>query len=129
MTKIFDVIFVRYIINGIFATSINYLFLALLTQVFLLRPYAFGAFLACTVVTIISFFGNKNFVFNAEASGTKVQLIKFFALYFSFVILSTLLFRWFVDIKKYDFKIVFFLISLFQLFIGFSINKLNIFKQ
>lgn len=118
----------KFIINGLIATSVHFLFLLAFSS-FTNFNYGLSNFCACIFGSTSSFIGNKYFVFiSNNMDHASLQLIKFILLY---LLLSSIhgfaLYFW-SDVYNYNFILGFVAITLFNTILSYLINKFMIFK-
>lgn len=119
---------VRYIVNGLVATGVNYAVLSALVALF---PEGFvwlASAAACTVGITVSFLGSRWFVFPGGRDRAAVQLGKFLGVYAAAAFLHAgVLFLW-ADTMGWNWRIGFLLATALQVAISYSANKWFVFK-
>ena len=120
---------VRFIINGLAATVVHFGALWLLMEILLL-PTAGGAnLLASSVGILVSYLGNRHFVFRGTNAAVLEQATRFVLLYAAIAVVhGSFLFAW-TDLAGLDYRIGFFLAMLIQFALSFSGNRRLVFVR
>lgn len=121
--------FVRYLVNGLFATAVHYATLALLIQFMHLASAGAANFLAAVVGITTSFLGSRRFVFRGHAAGWPQQLWRFVALYGVFALIHASMLCVWTDRLGYDFRVGFLLATGLQTMVSFFANKMLVFSR
>ena len=117
----------KFIINGIIATSVHFLFLLAFLS-FTNFNYGVSNFFACIFGSTSSFLGNKYFVFiSNHAAHTSWQLIKFILLYLLLSLNHGFALYFWSDVYNYNFLLGFVAITIFNTIFSYLINKFMIF--
>lgn len=121
--------FIRYIINGIFATSLHYAILIYNLHVLSFQSAGLANLIASFFGIVTSFIGSRYFVFPATSGSVANQAAKFSGLYLTFAALhGASLFLW-VDLWGYDYRIGFVIATAFQVAGSYIGNKFLVFKN
>jgi putative flippase GtrA len=120
----------KFLLNGIFAACIHFLFLLIMTT-FSDANYGFSNFIACIFGSLASFLGNKYFVFASptQTAQTYIQLVKFFFLYLCLCLNAGIALYFWSDIFGYYFMFGFLGITAVNTVLGFLVNKFLIFDK
>ncbi|MDA9344674.1 GtrA family protein [Gammaproteobacteria bacterium] len=118
----------KFIINGLVATLVHFLFLIAFTSHTPLN-YGVSNFLAYLFGSTSSFLGNKFLVFRlSENSKTFSQLLKFIILYAFLAFNHGFALYFWTDVNGHNFIIGFLTITVINTIISFLINKFIIFR-
>ena len=71
----------RYILNGLFATSIHYIALTINIEIYDMKSAGIANFIAAIFGISVSFLGNRYYVFRSRNKPLVYQSIMFFGLY------------------------------------------------
>ena len=123
-----DIILLRYIFNGLFATVVHYCVFIFSINFFNFQYAATADFIAAFFGISISFFGNKYFVFNKRATRPFAQYLFFFFFYIFLVLIHSTVIFLMTDILFIHYNISFLLATFFQFLISFTVNKNLVFK-
>lgn len=119
---------VRYGINGLFATAVNYGVLSALVALFAEGWVWLASGLASSVGITVSFLGSRWFVFPNGKDRAAVQFGKFVAVYAAAALLHAgVLFLW-TDTMGWDWRWGFVLATGLQVAISYSANKWIVFQ-
>ena len=108
-----------FLINGAFATFIHYLILFLVFDFFDFFSAGFSSLIASFFGSLISFFGNKFFVFQTSNNSISLQLAKFSSLYIIIALFHGFFLLIWTDRLELNYHAGFILAVTFQIFIGF----------
>ena len=119
----------RYSTNGLVATAVHYLVLYACVELLNFSSVGLSNFLASMVGVLVSFAGNKYFVFKLALSPVTTQLIKFLIFYAVIAFIhGAFLYIW-SDIFKKNFNSGFAIAVIIQLLLGFISSKFLIFTN
>jgi len=118
---------IRFVINGVIATSIHFLVLYLCVDFLKIAYYGISNFIGAILGTSYSFLGNKFFVFKNSNNNILVQSYKFILLYTCMAINHGIFLYIWSDICDYNYMLGFFLITIVNTILSFFINKYKIF--
>ncbi|HRQ65777.1 MAG TPA: GtrA family protein [Xanthomonadaceae bacterium] len=97
----------RFVLNGLAATLVHYLVLSFFMHGIGLPSAGLANTLAAGVGIVVSFLGNRHFVFRAAAAPVGDQLIRFWTLYVLLAMLQGLLLFLWTDLGGLDYRIGF----------------------
>jgi putative flippase GtrA len=121
--------FVRFIINGLIATTIHYGVLIFNIEVLNFLSAGLANFTAALFGITSSFLGSRYYVFRKNGESIKLQAIKFSGFYGLIAILHFfVLFIWY-DYFGLDFKIGFLIATSLQIPLSYMANKYIVFKK
>ena len=119
---------VRYIVNGLAATAINFAALSLLVSLLGDGQAWLASALASVVGITASFLGSRYFVFPGGKDAAAVQAGKFVAVYAATACVhAAVLFLW-TDTLGWDWRIGFVLATGLQVAVSYTANKFFVFK-
>jgi len=119
---------VRYIINGLFATSIHYIALTINIEIYDMKSAGIANFIAALFGISISFLGNRYYVFRSRNKPFVNQSIMFFGLYTLISLIhGAVLYLW-TDLQGYDYRLGFIIASVIQFIMSYLGNKLLVFR-
>lgn len=121
--------FVRYGINGLFATAVHYLVLFVGIEVIQLSFAGVANFLASLFGISVSFIGNRYFVFKSANEGIIGQAIKFAGLYAVIAFLHGFTLYVWSDVYGLDYNYGFLIAVIIQFLLGYLAGKHIIFKS
>jgi len=119
----------RYVANGLFATTTHYAVLQLNLHVLLFSSAGFANFVASFFGIFVSFVGNRYFVFKTHHKSALQQLTKFGALYVSTALLHCCVLYVWSDILARDPLIGFLIATGLQAVSSYWGAKLVVFKE
>ena len=118
----------RYILNGIVATAVHFLLLIIGVEWVEVYPVGLANLIAYIGGVVVSFLGNRYFVFSAVHTSFVSQVIKFGLLYAVLAVFhGIVLFIW-SDIYGLDYKVGFLIATFFQFLLSYIGNKVMVFK-
>ena len=118
----------RYILNGIVATAVHFLLLIIGVEWVEVYPVGLANLIAYIGGVVVSFLGNRYFVFSAVYTSFVSQVIKFGLLYAVLAVFhGIVLFIW-SDIYGLDYKVGFLIATFFQFLLSYIGNKVMVFK-
>jgi len=120
---------IRYIINGIIATSVHYIILTLNIEVIEIDSAGIANFIAAIFGITASFIGSRYFVFNSHQNSLTNQITLFILLYTSIALMHGLMLYWWSDIKQMDYRIGFMVATGLQITLSYFGNKKLVFKK
>jgi len=120
---------VRYIINGVIATTIHYVIFLFLYNVVEIGSAGLANFIAAIFGVMASFLGNRYFVFKSVEQKIVGQAILFYVLYGVIAVAHGLTMYFWVDILKFNQHVGFLLASIIQFAASFFGNKVLVFKK
>lgn len=120
---------VRYLINGVIATLVNYGVLNINVIVLNMESVGVASFIGAIFGTIASFLGSRYFVYRKHINTAVSQIIRFIFLYGFLAILSGLILYVWSDIYSLDYRIGFILTIIVQLLFSYFGNKMLVFKS
>lgn len=118
-----------FIINGCIATLIHYVVLEFNIKILMFKSMAFATTIACCIGTIVSFIGNKYFVFKFSAGDFSTQLLHFSVLYFFIALFHGLFIYFWADLHGNNYRFGFLIATALQVLITYNYNKILIFKK
>jgi len=123
-----DIILLKYIFNGLFATIVHYCVFIFSINFFNFQYTATADFIAAFFGISISFLGNKYLVFNMKAKRPFAQYLFFFFFYIFLVLIHSAIIFLMTDILFIHYNMSFLLATFFQFLISFAVNKNLTFK-
>ena len=120
---------VRYIINGLVATGVNFCAMAIFVYMLGDGKAWLASALACVIGITTSFIGSKYFVFPGAQDKTYVQATKFVLVYGLTACLYALVLYLWTDLMGWDWKIGFVLATGLQVAVSYSANKFLVFNK
>ena len=118
----------KYIFNGLVATAAHFFVLYILINWFMFESYGISNTIGFVIGTIVSFFGNKYFVFIGSKGNFFKQYFKFFLLYTIMALNHGFFLYLWSDIYNKNYIIGFILITSFNTILSFLVNKYKVFK-
>jgi putative flippase GtrA len=118
---------IRFVINGLIATSIHFLVLYLCVDFLMVAYYGISNLIGAIFGTVYSFLGNKFYVFKDSNSNIFVQSSKFIGLYTCMAINHGAFLYYWSDIFNYNYMLGFLLITTLNTVLSFLVNKYKIF--
>lgn len=119
---------IRYLINGLFATVIHFLFLSFILQMSIISSKGLANFFAALIGILSSFLGSRYYVFRHCRGSIARQASKFGVLYGSIAVFHGLILWVWSDIAGLNHKVGFLLATSFQVSISYFGNKYLVFK-
>ncbi len=123
-----DTILLKYIANGLLATIVHYSVFLINIKYFNFQYLAVADLVAAFFGISMSFFGNKYFVFKVAAKRPVAQYTFFIVFYIFLVAFHSLTIYLVSDLLALHYNFGFFLATLFQFVISFTVNKNFTFK-
>lgn len=120
---------VRYTINGLLATAVHFAVLSFNLKIIGLPSAGLANFIAAFFGIIISFLGNRYFVFDRQAESMIRQASKFGALYAAIAVLHGLVLYFWSDKLQLDYRYGFLLATCLQVVLSYFGNKKLVFNQ
>lgn len=120
---------VRYVINGVIATAVHYFVLVLSVEFFLLKSTSISSMLASMFGIMISFMGNRYFVFRDINESIIIQAVKFTSLYSVIALLHGFTLYIWTDIYQHSYHIGFLIALSIQVLLGYIAGKNIVFKR
>lgn len=118
---------IRFIINGGVATAVHFLVLWVCLKIFLLDSAGFSNLIASVFGIIMSFLGNRYFVFRRFEQSIIQQFSKFSGIYCLIALLNGLLLFIITDYYGIDFRIGFIISVIVQVILGYLGSKFLVF--
>jgi putative flippase GtrA len=118
----------RYIVNGIIATLLHYSVLYINIEIIELKSIGIANFIAAIFGIIMSFLGNKFFVFTYSKGKFSNQIIFFMLLYFTIAFMHGVLLYIWSDLYHMDYRIGFVIATILQALLSYTGNKKIVFK-
>ena len=120
--------FLLFLINGGIAAGFHFLILVFLVELLNIKNIAVANITAGFSAIIISYFGNRYFVFKSTENKVYNQVLKFFIAYIIIILINTLFLSLLVSFTSLDYRVAFIITSAIMAIISFSVNKLIIFS-
>lgn len=120
---------VRYIINGLFATLVNYGILNFNMLVLDMNSAGVANFIAAIFGITVSFLGSRYYVYKQHSSTISSQVVRFVLLYGFIAILSGLVLYVWSDIYDLSYHIGFVIATFIQMLFSYFGNKVLVFKN
>lgn len=118
---------VRYGVNGLVATFVHYSVLYFCIEIYSINSVGLANFIASVFGVLVSFFGNRFFVFHTTEDFLSKQLLGFLILYGLIAIMhGTLLHIW-SDIYELNYNVGFLMAVIIQFFLGYFCSKYVVF--
>jgi putative flippase GtrA len=120
---------VRYAANGLVATSVHFCVLQVNLKMLDMTSAGLANFIAACFGIIVSFVGNRYFVFRAYQRSIMHQFSKFGGLYTAIALLhGAALYGW-SDLLGWDYRTGFLIATLLQIIFSYWGNKLLVFDK
>lgn len=119
---------IRYIINGLVATAVHFLFLTFNLKVLKWNSAGVASLIAAIFGISVSFLGSRYYVFNGSLEPLVKQLYRFMLLYAAIAILHGLLMYVWVDLYLQNYMIGFVIATVMQVACSYIGNKVLVFK-
>lgn len=120
---------IRYVINGVVATAVHFGVLTYNLNVLHIPFAGLANLLASIFGILVSFIGNRYFVFQETAEGFLIQAIKFVALYAAIGFVHGLTLYIWTDLYKLSYQLGFLIAVMIQFTLGYIAGKKIIFKK
>ncbi len=118
-----------FFINGTFATIVHYFILFIILNLMQFGSAGVASLIASAIASIVSFFGNKYFVFRVDFYSVSVQATRFATLYLIVALFhGGFLLTW-TDWLGWNYNVGFLLAVTFQVFASYYGNKNYVFKN
>jgi len=117
----------RFIVNGLGATAVNYAVLVILIEYAGLRFAGVAALLSAIAGISASFVGNRLFVFRSKAP-VLTESIRFNVLYAGIALFQAVCMGLWSDLLSLDYSIGFLLITVMSAFLSYVGNRSMVFK-
>ena len=118
----------KFIINGLFATGIHYVTLYVFLYILSFSP--FGAdLIAATIGMIVSFIGNKYFVFKNKEGKLHTQAFKFLVIYGIIALFHAAILHVSIVILQINYNYGFFIATSIQVILSYIGNKKVVFYE
>lgn len=118
----------RYILNGLFATSIHYIALTINIEIYDMKSAGIANFIAAIFGISVSFLGNRYYVFRSRNKPLVYQSIMFFGLYILISLIhGAVLYLW-TDLHGFDYRLGFIIATVIQFIMSYFGNKLLVFR-
>lgn len=118
----------RYILNGLFATSIHYIALTINIEIYDMKSAGIANFIAAIFGISVSFLGNRYYVFRSRNKPLVYQSIMFFGLYILISLIhGAVLYLW-SDLHGFDYRLGFIIATVIQFIMSYFGNKLLVFR-
>lgn len=119
---------VRYILNGLFATSVHFVALTFFLKILEWRSAGLANMLAAVFGITASFLGSRYYVFKGSIASLKQQAFRFLFLYMAIALLhGGVMYLW-VDFYRLNYMYGFIVATGMQMVLSFWGNKLLVFK-
>ena len=118
MFKVLNNTFFRFVINGLFATGVHYFLMLIAINILHISLYSLAYAFAFIFAVIVSFWGNKHYVFQKHQF-KPYQFIKFVFLYVGLLIASSFMMWLLADYAGYNYNIGFFIALILQFMGGY----------
>jgi putative flippase GtrA len=121
--------FARFVINGLVASGVYFSILSLCIELLQFRSAAVAAVVASAIGIVVSYLGNRHFVFGSSDQPMRGQFFRFIALYgVVAAIHSGVLLVW-SDYLGLDYRIGFLIATALQIAVTFVGNKRLVFRS
>jgi putative flippase GtrA len=118
---------IKFLINGLIATSIHLLVLYVCVNFLMVAYYGLSNFIGAVLGTAYSFLGNKFYVFKNSSGDVLVQSTKFIGLYSCLAVNHGAFLYYWSDFAQYNYILGFLLITILNTVFSFFINKYKVF--
>lgn len=118
----------RYLVNGGVATAVHFLVLTVNLKVLGWESAGLSNIVAAACGTIMSFLGNRYYVFHGSTEPLFKQIYRFSFIYVAIAVGHGLILYVWSDIYRMNYIFGFMLATLFQVACSYSGNKLMVFK-
>ena len=120
---------VRYVINGIIATFINYLVLNFNILIIGIMSAGIANFIAAIFGISASFIGSRYFVYKNHTNRAISQLVRFLLLYTFLALLAGFVMYIWSDVYGFSYQIGFVIATVIQVLFSYFGNKVLVFKN
>jgi putative flippase GtrA len=121
--------FARFVANGLIATAVHFCVLTFAIEVMEFQSAALANFCAALVGSVVSFLGNRYFVFRRREGQVFGQVWRFVVLYAATLSLHAgVLYLW-TDLNGLDYRIGFLIATAIQVMLSYLGNKLLVFAK
>jgi putative flippase GtrA len=120
---------VRYIINGLIATAVNYLVLNFNLLVIGIKSAGIANFIAAIFGITASFLGNRYFVYKEHNNSVQSQLVRFLLLYGFLALTAGFVMYIWSDLYGFSYQTGFLIATFIQVLFSYFGNKVLVFKN
>lgn len=120
---------VRYLVNGVFATLVNYGMLNFNMLVLDMKSAGIANFIAAIFGITASFLGSRYFVYKKHINTASSQIVRFLLLYGFLAVLSGLVLYVWSDMYGFSYQTGFVIATLVQMLFSYFGNKILVFKN
>ena len=120
---------VRYIANGLVATSVHYAVLNLNILILNIESVGIANFIAAIFGIITSFLGSRYFVYKEHTNGFSSQAVRFILLYSLIAILHGFVLYIWSDVYSLSYHLGFVVATVLQVSLSYIGNKVLVFKN
>ena len=120
---------VRYIINGIIATLVNYLVLNFNMLVLDMKSAGVANFIGAIFGISASFIGSRYFVYRNHTNSVQSQVLRFLLLYGFIAALAGLVMYVWSDLYGFNYQVGFIVATFIQMLFSYFGNKVLVFKN
>lgn len=120
---------VRYIINGLIATSVHYSILNFNILILTMESAGLANFIAAIFGITTSFIGSRYFVYKNHTNTLTSQVFRFLLLYGSIAILHGFVLYLWTDIYSLNYHLGFVVATLLQVSLSYLGNRVLVFKN
>ena len=118
----------RYLVNGGVATVVHFLVLTFNLKVLLWESAGLSNIAAAVCGTIVSFLGNRYYVFRSSTEPLLKQIYRFIFVYVAIAMCHGLILYVWSDVYRYNYIVGFMFATVFQVACSYLGNKLMVFK-
>jgi putative flippase GtrA len=120
--------FFLFIINGTISAGFHFLILVFFVEILNIKNIAVANIIAGFLAIIISYLGNRYFVFKSSENKIYSQVLKFFVTYIIIIFVNTLFLSLLIFFTGLDYRIAFIITSAILAILSFFINKFIVFN-
>jgi len=120
---------VRYLINGVFATLVNYGVLNFNMLILDMKSAGVANFIAAIFGITASFLGSRYFVYREHTNSASSQIVRFLLLYGFIAVLAGLVLYVWSDVYGLSYHIGFVIATFVQMLFSYFGNKIWVFKN
>jgi len=120
---------VRFIINGLIATSVHFVILYLCVSYSILPYDGISNLIGAIFGSIFSFLGNKFYVFRGSNNNVFIQTSQFIVLYALMALNHGVFLYYWSDLGNHNYMVGFIIVTIVNTIISFLCNKYMIFNQ
>lgn len=120
---------IRYLINGVFATLVNYGILNFNMLILDMKSAGIANFIAAIFGIVTSFMGSRYFVYKNHTNTATSQIVRFLLLYGFIAVLSGFVLYVWSDLYGMSYQIGFVIATFVQMFFSYFGNKVLVFKN